>query len=84
MVSPKLVPSTALKRVFVAAVTLSLTATPSLSGLLCGGGHKAKIEQTIVAHLDEGDGGEVMSGPEGVGKAEPRHGADTHEHISSD
>mgnify|MGYP003309749094 CR=1 FL=1 len=54
------VPSTVLKRVFVAAVTLSLTASPSLSGLLCGGSHKAKAEQTVVAHLDEGDGSDCL------------------------
>ena len=64
----KFVPSTVVKRVFVAAVTLSLTASPSLSGLLCGGSHKANTEQTVVAHLDEGDGSEGMIGPTGLAK----------------
>ena len=78
------VPSIVVKRVFVAAVTLSLTASPSLSGLLCGGSHKAKAEQTVVAHLDEGDGSEGMSGPTGAGEAGSRHDAGSHEHTSSD
>ena len=68
----------------MAAVTLSLTASPSLSGLLCGGSHKANTEQTVVAHLDEGDGSEGMSGPTGAGKAGSRYDAGSHEHISSD
>ena len=78
------VPSIVVKRVFVAAVTLSLTASPSLSGLLCGGRHKAKAEQTVVAHLDEGDGSEGMSGPTGAGEAGSRRDAGSHEHTSSD
>ena len=84
MVNLKFVPSTVLKRVFVAVVTLSLTASPSLSGLLCGGSHKAKAEQTVVAHLDEGSGSESMSGPTGAGEAGSRHDAGSHEHTSSD
>ena len=78
------VPSIVVKRVFVAAVTLSLTASPSLSGLLCGCSHKAYTEQSVVAHLDEGDGSEGMSGPTGAGKAGSRYDAGSHEHISSD
>ena len=84
LVNPEFVSSTVLKRVFVAAVTLSLTATPSLSGFLCGGSHKANTERTVVAHLDEGDGSEAMTGPAGADKAQSRDDADTHEHISSD
>ena len=80
----KFVSSTVVKRVFVAAVTFSLSASPSLSGLLCGGSHKVDTEQTVVAHLDEGDGSEGMSGPTGAGKAGSRHDAETHEHISAD
>ena len=78
------VPSIVVKRVFVAAVTLSLTASPSLSGLLCGGSHKANTEQTVVAHLDEGDGSEGMSGPTGASEAGSRHDAGSHEYGSSD
>ena len=84
MVNLKFVSSTVVKRVFVAAVALSSTASPSLSGLLCGGSHKAKTEQTVVAHLDEGDGSEGMSGPTGAGEAGSRHDAGSHEHTSSD
>ena len=84
MVNLKFAPSIVVKRVFVAAVMLSLTASPSLSGLLCGGSHKANTEQTVVAHLDEGDGSEGMSGPTGAGKAGSRHDAGSHKHISSD
>ena len=84
MVNIQFVPSIVVKRVFVAAVMLSLTASPSLSGLLCGGSHKAKAEQTVVAHLDEGDGSEGMSGPTGAGEAGSRRDAGSHEHTSSD
>ena len=80
----KFVSSNVLKKVFVAAVTLSLTSTPSLSGLLCGGSHKANTEQTVVAHLDEGDGSEGMSGPTGAGEAGSRRDAGSYEHTSSD
>ena len=80
----KFAPSIVVKRVFVAAGTRSLTASPSLSGLLCGGSHKAKAEQTVVAHLDEGDGSDGMSGPTGAGEAGSRRDAGSHEHTSSD
>ena len=83
LVNLKFFPSAALKNIFVAAVVLSLTATPSLSGLLCGGSHKANSERTVVAHLDEGGGSEAMSGPAGVGKAEPGRDSGTHIHEDS-
>ena len=52
--------------VFVSQTTLAfgvLTATPALSGVLCGKGHTVGSEQTVVAHLDEPAGEEKVIAP---------------------
>ena len=52
--------------VFVFQTTLAfvvLTATPALSGVLCGNGHAVGSAQTVVAHLDESAGEEKIISP---------------------
>jgi len=52
--------------VFVFQTTIALivlTATPALSGILCGKGHTVGSEQTVVAHLDEAAGEEKIVAP---------------------
>ena len=52
--------------VFVFQITVAfvvLTATPALSGILCGKGHTVGSEQTVVAHLDERAGDEKIIAP---------------------
>ena len=52
--------------VFVFQTTLAfgvLTATPALSGVLCGKGHTVGSEQTVVAHLNESAGEKKIIAP---------------------
>ena len=66
--------------VFVFQITVAfvvLTATPALSGILCGKGHTVGLEQTVVAHLDELAGEEKIIAP--TREAEEHSGAVSHD-----
>ena len=66
--------------VFVFQITVAfvvLTATPALSGILCGKGHTVGSEQTVVAHLDESAGEAKIIAP--TREAEEHSGAVSHD-----
>ena len=56
-------PSFSLHTMLAAISILFLTATPSLSGVLCSKGTTAGSNQTVVAHLEEDSKGDGISVP---------------------